>query len=121
MKALAERIRREAEVAARPGQLDRLIALADEAERLQIAAHTLGRLLTYWMDLAKESTDSFDLIGDDGDGDWGAVADRLSAMSPLAQKVEALADEWDSDAHSDLTQRACAALLRARILGADNA
>lgn len=29
--------------------------------------------------------------------------------------VEALVDEWEMDAHSDLTQRACAALLRATL------
>lgn len=37
----------------------------------------------------------------------------LNQIGALREAVEALADEWDADRHSDLTQRACAALLRA--------
>lgn len=79
---LADRIREEATQATRPGQLQRLEALADEVDRLRQGGRTLGTTLDFWLTLAKDVTGSSDVIAADGDGDWGLVAERLAAMKP---------------------------------------
>lgn len=80
-ETLAERIRAEAAQAARPAQIDRLEAIADEVARLKRACEDLGNSLMVWMNLAVDATGSHDLIEDDGDGDWGAVADRMAELA----------------------------------------
>ena len=79
--ALVERIRAEAGIASRSGQHDRLNQIADEVARLQRGAQELGKSLVVWMELAVAATGSEDLIEEDGDGDWGAVADRMAELS----------------------------------------
>lgn len=53
-----------------------------ERDQLRRGAAALGDSLKFWMDLAVDVTNSHDLIGEDGDGDWMAVAERLAAMKP---------------------------------------
>ena len=81
---LAERIRAEADQSARPGQMDRLNGIADEVARLKRACEDLGDSLVMWMNLAVDVTGSHDCIEEDGDGDWGAVADRMAELATRA-------------------------------------
>jgi hypothetical protein len=81
---LATRIRSEAAIADRPGQMERLEQIAAEVERLQRGARELGKSLVFWLDLAVKATGSEDCIEDDGDGDYDVVAERLAAMAPEA-------------------------------------
>lgn len=60
-----------------------------ERNRLKRGAVHLGESLKFWMDLAVEVTGSQDCVEDDGDGDWGAVAERLAAMKPVTRPEEA--------------------------------
>jgi hypothetical protein len=81
---LADRIREEAALAGRPGQMQRLESIADEVERLRRGGKTLGEALDFWMRLAVEATGSQDCIAEDGDGDWAVVAERLAELEPSA-------------------------------------
>lgn len=40
----------------------------------------LGKSLMFWLDLAVKVTGSEDCIDDDGDGDYGVVAERLASL-----------------------------------------
>lgn len=64
-------------------------ALEADVERLKRGGKTLGKSLDYWMRLAQQVTGSDDVIQDDGDGDWGVVAERLAALGARAEAAEA--------------------------------
>ena len=80
-QAVTERARGRSEE--ERGWLD-MCALIGQAEaehaRLKRGGRALGETLKFWLDLAVEVTGSQDYIGEDGDGDWQVVADRLAAM-----------------------------------------
>jgi hypothetical protein len=87
MSDLTDRIRSEASIADRPGQHDRLEAIAVEVEaltaerdRLKRGGRTLGKTLDYWLLLVADVTNSRDMLDEDGDGDWALIAERLAAM-----------------------------------------
>lgn len=97
---LADRIRSEADLAGRPGQHDRLNALADEVERLARAGETLGGVIDKQCRMILDITGLHAWIDEDGDGDWGAVWEnayellpRLKAAEAAIERVRALADE----------------------------
>lgn len=58
----------------------RLGEVTDERDRLKRGGAELGKSLVFWMELAKDVTGSEDLIEEDGDGDWGGVAERLASL-----------------------------------------
>lgn len=57
-----------------------ILALCDEVEKLRGAARTLGKSLDAELTDILNATNSQDLIGDDGDGDWMLVHERLHAL-----------------------------------------
>ena len=63
--------------------------LRDERDRLKRGGAALGKSLDFWMRLAQQVTGSDDVIQDDGDGDWGVVAERLAALGARAEAAEA--------------------------------
>ena len=77
---LADRIRSEAAHAARPGQMERLEAIAEEVEALRRGAKTLGETIEQQCRMVLDATGLHDFIGEDGDGDWGAVWENLYDM-----------------------------------------
>lgn len=77
---LGDRIRSEAWVSDRPEQRYRLNAIAADVDRLKRGAETLGETVEQQCRMVLEITGAYDLIGEDGDGDWGAVWDRLYAL-----------------------------------------
>lgn len=80
---IADEIRAEADIATRPGQMDRLTDLAARVAWLERGGKTLGELVAFWQNLAVEVTGSQDCIGPDGDGDWAVVTERLMALAPI--------------------------------------
>ena len=74
-------------------------AIAD-TEKVRQAARTLGKIIDDQCRDVLEITGAYDLVGEDGDGDWGAVWDRLRelaekgkrAASAPSMKAEALRD-----------------------------
>ncbi|MGZ6772567.1 MAG: hypothetical protein ACXVGA_08550 [Mycobacteriaceae bacterium] len=74
---LVERIRSEAALADRPGQMERLEQIAEEVARLQRGAKTLGHVVEQQCRMVLDATGLHHFIGEDGDGDWGAVWDNL--------------------------------------------
>ena len=74
-------------------EITRLRAALDEAraevERLRRGGEELGKSLVFWLDLAVKVTGSEDCIDDDGDGDYGAVAERLAEMPARAAALKA--------------------------------
>ena len=81
-ETLADRIRSEAATATRPGQMQALEAIADEVEALRRGAKTLGEIIDRQCRMVLEVTGRYDLIGEDGDGDWGAVWEHLYELRP---------------------------------------
>ena len=80
-ETLADRIRSEAAIAGRSGQMQRLEQMADEVARLRQACVDLGDSLVVWMNLAKDATGSAGEIDEDGDGDWGVIAERMAELA----------------------------------------
>jgi hypothetical protein len=56
--------------------------LVAEIERLQSAGKTLGKIIDDSLRDVLNATGSHDLIGEDGDGDWMAVFERLAELRP---------------------------------------
>jgi hypothetical protein len=56
--------------------------LVAEMERLQSAAKTLGKIINDSLTDVLKATDSYDVIGEDGDGDWMLVFERLMELRP---------------------------------------
>jgi hypothetical protein len=83
-ETLADRIREEAAQAARPGQHDRLLAIAEEVERLRRGAKTLGHIVEQQGRMVLDATGLHHMIGEDGDGDWGAVWENLYDLGGCA-------------------------------------
>lgn len=93
MSELTERIRSEAALATRPGQMDRLEAIAVEVERLQRGAKTLGHTIEQQCRMVLDVTGMHHVIGDDGDGDWAAVWDHLYTLRRSETTDERTGDE----------------------------
>lgn len=74
---LADRIRDEAAQAARPGQMERLEAIALEVEALRRGAKTLGEIVDKQCRMVLDVTGMHDAVDETGDGDWGAIWDHL--------------------------------------------
>ncbi len=81
---LADRIRDEAAQASRSGQMQRLELIAAEVESLRRGAKTLGHTIEQQGRMVLDVTGRHDLIGEDGDGDWGAVWDHLYELPAKA-------------------------------------
>lgn len=77
MSELGDQIRAEAEISDRPGQMDRLIAIAEQVDRLQRGARELGKTIEQQCRMVLDVTGAYDCVDADGDGDWGAIWDRL--------------------------------------------
>lgn len=71
-----------------PALLDALDEARAEAARLRRGGEELGKSLVFWLDLAVKVTGSEDCIDDDGDGDYGAVAERLAEMPARAAALK---------------------------------
>lgn len=83
---LSDRIRSEAAQADRPGQMARLEAIADEVDRLRRGAKTLGHVIEQQGRMVLDVTGLHHFIGEDGDGDWGAVWENLYDIRSKALK-----------------------------------
>jgi hypothetical protein len=81
---LADRIRDEAAQSSRSGQMERLEGIAREVERLRQGAKTLGHIIESNGRAILDITGRHDLIGEDGDGDWGAVWEHLYELPAKA-------------------------------------
>lgn len=66
--------------------------LVAELERYQRGGRTLGEQLDRTLRDILNATDSHDLIGEDGDGDWMLVFERLMALRPARDAALAEAD-----------------------------
>lgn len=65
------------------GYPERLVRdLVSEVEKLRRAAKTLGKIIDDSLTDVLKATDSYDLIGEDGDGDWMVVFERLMELRP---------------------------------------
>jgi hypothetical protein len=71
-------------------------ALVAEVEKLRSAAKTLGKIIDDSLTDVLKATDSYDVIGEDGDGDWMLVFERLMELRPARDaalaEVERLRD-----------------------------
>jgi len=97
---LADRIRDEAAQASRSGQMQRLELIAAEVESLRRGAKTLGHTIEQQGRMVLDVTGRHDLIGEDGDGDWGAVWDHLyeipmKVLRDAADEMEAVIADGD--------------------------
>ena len=80
---------------------DAVIAVSDEEQaelREELAkykrgAKTLGETIEKQCQMALDASGRHDLIGEDGDGDWGAVWDHVLELRPRAEAAEAELDE----------------------------
>lgn len=62
---------------------------AAEVERLRRGGRTLGKIIDDSLLDVLKATDSFDLVGDDLDGDWMAVFERLAELRPARDAARA--------------------------------
>lgn len=69
--------------------LDALDAAEKERDMLRRGGEELGKSLVFWLELAVTATGSGDCIDEDGDGDYGAVAERLGELGSRAERAEA--------------------------------
>lgn len=99
---LVDRIRAEAAIANRPGQMQRLEALAAEVTRLKRGAATLGHIVESNGRMVLDITGLHDWIDEDGDGDWGAVWDHAYELRPRAEAAEAVIAKVRELADGDL-------------------
>lgn len=76
--------------------IGRIAALEAELEKQKRGGRTIGKAIDRTLKWVIEASNSEDLIGDDGDGDWAIVWDRLFQLRPnleaaidRAEKAEA--------------------------------
>lgn len=100
---LADRIRDEAAQSSRSGQMERLEGIAREVERLRQGAKTLGHIIESNGRAILDITGRHDLIGEDGDGDWGAVWDHLYELPAKAWDEGRRAERRDWEFTADLS------------------
>lgn len=96
---LADRIRSEAAQAARPGQMERLEAIAVEVETLRRGAKELGRTIEQQCRMVLDATGLHHFIDEDGDGDWGAVWENLFDQCGRARQGAAIRTEVEAVVH----------------------
>ena len=63
--------------------------LREELAKYKRGAKTLGETIEKQCQMVLDASGRHDLIAEDGDGDWGAVWDHLSALRPRAEAAEA--------------------------------
>ncbi len=68
--------------------IDRLEQAEQTVERKQRALDTLARIIEMQQDAVILATDSQDLIGEDGDGDWDAAWDRVRELGEDKRNAE---------------------------------
>lgn len=100
---LPDRIREEAGRLLEPGHRERLEAIAADVERLQRGAKTLGHIIESNGRAILDITGRHDLIGEDGDGDWGAVWDHLYELPAKAWDEGRKAERRDWEFTADLS------------------
>ncbi len=110
---LADRIRSEAAQADRPGQMARLEAIAEEVEALRRGAKTLGHIVEQNGRMILDVTGLHHFIGEDGDGDWGAVWENAYELMPRIEKALACLDDprWRDAVDGDWLEAALRGLL----------
>lgn len=86
-------------------------ALRDERDRLKRGGAELGKSLVAWMELAKDATGSADLIDEDGDGDWGAVAERMAEIPGRLAAIPTAAAHKRQVRRAEAAEAALAGLL----------
>ncbi|GGJ59154.1 ead/Ea22-like family protein [Glutamicibacter ardleyensis] len=67
----------------------RLEQAEQERKNFSDACKTLAQVLAKHSDWVVEATDSQDIIGEDGDGDWDVVWDRVTELGESKRKAEA--------------------------------
>lgn len=115
----AEQVRAEAAKGEGAGMLTDADREA-ERDRLKRGGAELGKSLVAWMELAKDATGSADFIDEDGDGDWGAIAERMAEiparldaataraeaaeqqLADLRDRIEALLVQYDRPAEDEV-------------------
>ncbi|MGH3651578.1 ead/Ea22-like family protein [Glutamicibacter sp.] len=68
--------------------LSRLEQAEQQRDSAREACKTLAEVLSKHSEWIVEATDSQDLIGDDGDGDWDVVWDRVAELGEGKRKAE---------------------------------
>lgn len=71
-----------------PALLSRLEQAEQAVERKQEALDTVARIVETQCEAVALATDSQDLIGEEGDGDWDAVWGRLSELADAKRTAE---------------------------------
>lgn len=113
--SLADRIRSQAAISARPGQYEELEAIAVEVEALEgerdaarESARILGQTLHEINMQLVEVTGSEDCIDESGDGDWEAVYERLQEMTGVREQRDTLQTSLTelTDSWNDMARRA---------------
>lgn len=70
----------------------RILSLLREVERLRAACKTLGQIIGQTNRMALDITGLHHLIGEDGDGDWAAVGERLAELGSERDAANAEAE-----------------------------
>ncbi|WP_280389859.1 hypothetical protein [Nocardia wallacei] len=93
---LPERIRSQANISSRPGQLaalgniaDDVAALLGELEQSREASKTLGDCIRHYNDIALEATGLHHLIDENRDGDWQFIWEEVAAQGRELQRIHA--------------------------------
>lgn len=74
----------------------RITALEAELEKQKRGGRTLGKAIDRTLKWVIEASNSEDLIGDDGDGDWEIVWDRLFQLRPARDAAIARAEKAEA-------------------------
>lgn len=74
----------------------RIAELESELEKQKHGGRTLGKAIDRTLKWVVEASNSEDLIGDDGDGDWEIVWDRLFQLRPDLDAANARAEKAEA-------------------------
>ncbi|WP_311053577.1 hypothetical protein [Rhodococcus qingshengii] len=74
----------------------RITELEAELEKQKRGGRTLGKAIDRTLKWVIEASNSEDLIGDDGDGDWEIVWDRLFQLRPNLDAANARAEKAEA-------------------------
>lgn len=114
---LADRIREEAAQAARPGQMERLEGIAEDVEALRRGAKTLGQTIEQQCRMVLDATGLHHFIGEDGDGDWGAVWDNLYEIR--ANAIREAFRRFSEAIETELSHEHCPTLHGSKVIYGD--
>ena len=104
----------------------RITALEAELEKQKRGGRTIGKAIDRTLKWVIEASNSEDLIGDDGDGDWEIVWDRLFQLRPARDAAIARAEKAEAaiarvrgevSAYSEIIPAVALADLRAALEG----